>query len=249
MMDAMTRNGAEARLCTELAAAYRIAALEKLDDGVFNHFSCAVPDEAGHFLLKPFGPLFEEATASGLIKVDLKGQIVEGAGHWEPTAFFIHSRIHRAVARAFCVMHSHMPYATALASLQDMRILPINQSAMRFIERTSYLESYGGLALDNTQADQIVAAFAEKDVLLMANHGVMVIGASIAECLYDLHYFEIAARDQWLARQSGTAVRFIGPDVIARTAAQMVEERHMAAQTHLAAMMRRLDRCNPGYAD
>jgi ribulose-5-phosphate 4-epimerase/fuculose-1-phosphate aldolase len=248
-MDTLPPASSEATQRVELAAAYRIAALEKLDDGVFNHFSCAVPREPGHFLLKPFGPLFEEATASGLIKVDLEGNIVEGMGHWEPTAFFIHSRIHRAVARAHCVMHSHMPYATALASLADMRILPINQSSMRFIERTAYLETYGGLVLDHAGADQIVAAFAEKDVLLMANHGVMVIGSSIAQCLYDLHYFEIAARDQWLARQPGTPLRLIAPEIITRTAVQMVEERHMAAQTHLAAMMRRLDRRNPGYAD
>jgi ribulose-5-phosphate 4-epimerase/fuculose-1-phosphate aldolase len=248
-MDSPLCIGAEARQRIELAAAYRIAAMEKRDDGVFNHFSCAVPGETGHFLLKPFGPLFEEATASGLIKVDLEGRIVKGTGHWEPTAFFIHSRIHRAVPRAHCVMHSHMPYATALASLADMRILPVNQSSMRFIERTSYLQSYGGLVLDAAEADQIVAGFAEKDVLLMANHGVMVIGASIAECLYDLHYFEIAARDQWLARQAGAELRLIAPEIVARAAAQMVEERHMAASTHLAAMMRRLDRCNPGYAD
>jgi len=248
-MDAWLGINAETRLRIELAAAYRIAAEQKLDDGVFNHFSCAVSGEPGHFLLKPFGLLFEEATASGLIKVGLDGRIVEGEGHWEPTAFFIHSRIHRAVPRAQCVMHSHMPYATALASLADMRILPVNQSSMRYIERTAYLETYGGLALDTVEADRIVAAFAEKDVLLMANHGVMVIGSSIAECLYDLHYFEIAARDQWFARQAGAALRFIAPEIVARTAAQMIEERHMAAATHLAAMMRRLDRLNPGYSD
>jgi ribulose-5-phosphate 4-epimerase/fuculose-1-phosphate aldolase len=247
-MDILPPTATETTLRTELAAAYRIAALENLDDGVFNHFSCAIPGEPGHFLLKPFGPLFEEATASGLIKVDLDGRVVAGAGHWEPTAFFIHSRIHRAIPHAHCIMHSHMPYATALASLADMRVLPINQSSMRYVERTAYLETYGGLVLDEFEAEQIVAAFFDKDVLLMANHGVMIIGRSVAECLYDLHYFEIAARDQWLARNSGEALRFISPETAARTTAQMVEERHMAAQTHLAAMMRRLDRCNPGYA-
>jgi ribulose-5-phosphate 4-epimerase/fuculose-1-phosphate aldolase len=239
----------EMRVRIELAAAYRIAALEKLDDGVFNHFSCAVPGEAGHFLLKPFGPLFEEAHASGLIKVDLDGHVVAGSGHWEPTAFFIHSRIHRAVPRAMCIMHSHMPYATALSSLQEMRILPVNQSSMRYIHRTASLENYAGLVLDNAEADQIVAAFAEKDVLLMANHGVMVIGPSVAECLYDLHYFEIAARDQWLARSAGVPLRMVDSAVVDRAAGQMVEERRMASQTHLAAMMRRLDRINPGYAN
>ena len=93
-------SAAERRARIELAAAYRIAALEGMDDGVLNHFSLAVPGEEGRFLLKPFGPLFDEATASGLIKIDLEGRIVVGEGIWEPTAFHIHSRIHRAVPRA-----------------------------------------------------------------------------------------------------------------------------------------------------
>lgn len=230
-----------------LAAAYRIAALEGLDDGVFNHFSCAVPGEKGHFLLKPFGPLFAEATASGLIKVDFDGRIVAGTGQWEPTAFHIHSRIHRAVERAHCVMHTHMPFATALTSLADMRILPINQSSMRFIGRTAYLEEYRGLVLDAEEGDRIVESFAEKDVLLMANHGAMVIGPSVARCLYDLHYLEIAARDQWHALAMGREPRLIADAIVDRTARQMVEEREMASEAHLAAMMRRLDRENPGY--
>lgn len=240
-------SSAEGRARVELAAAYRICAMEALDDGVFNHFSCAVPGEPGHFLLKPFGPLFEEVTASGLIKVDVDGRIVAGEGVWEPTAFQIHSRIHRAVPRAHCVMHTHMPYATALSSLADMRIRPINQSSMRFIERTAYLESYGGLVLDAAEGDLIVDAFKDKDVLLMANHGAMVIGPSVSHCLYDLHYLEVAARDQWRAIAINAPLREVPAAVVRQAAAQMVEERHMAADIHLAAMMRKLDAENPGY--
>jgi ribulose-5-phosphate 4-epimerase/fuculose-1-phosphate aldolase len=240
-------SSAEGRARIELAAAYRICAMEALDDGVFNHFSCAVPGEPGHFLLKPFGPLFEEVTASGLIKVDVDGHIVAGEGTWEPTAFHIHSRIHRAVPRAHCVMHTHMPYATALSSLADMRIRPINQSSMRFVERTAYLESYGGLVLDAAEGDLIVDAFQDKDVLLMANHGAMVIGPSVSHCLYDLHYLEVAARDQWRAMAMNAPLREVPAAVVRQAAAQMVEERHMAADIHLAAMMRKLDAENPGY--
>lgn len=159
-----------------------------MDDGVFNHFSLEVPGEEDHFLLKSFGPLFGEATASGLIKIDLEGRIITGEGAWEPTAFHIHSRVHRAVPRARCVMHTHMPYATALSGLLDMDILPVNQSSMRFVRRFATLKAYGGLALDATEGDRIVAAFQEKDVLLMANHGVMVVGEDVARCLCDLHY-------------------------------------------------------------
>lgn len=239
---------AERRARVELAASYRVAALEGLDDGVFNHFSLAVPGEQDRFLLKPFGPLFEEATASGLIKVDLEGRIVAGDGAWEPTAFHIHSRIHRSIPRARCVMHTHMPFTTALTSLTDMRIQPVNQSSTRFLKRTAYLEHYRGLVLDQEEGDRVVAALADKDVLLMANHGAMVIGETVADCLYDLHYLEVAARDQWHVYAYGRAPRFIADDVIEHTARQMVEEHEMAAAVHLAAMMRRLDRENPGYA-
>lgn len=240
-------SAAERQARIELAAAYRIAALEGMDDGVFNHFSLAVPGEEGRFLLKPFGPLFDEVTASGLIKVDLDGNIVAGEGVWEPTAFHIHSRVHRAVPRARCVMHTHMPYATALTCLTEMGILPINQSSMRFVRRFATLERYGGLALDAAEGDRIVAAFQEKDVLLMANHGVMVIGEDVARCLYDLHYIEVAARDQWLAMSANRSLRLVPEAVIDLAARQMVDEREMAADVHLAAMMRRLDNKNPGY--
>ena len=225
-----------------LAAAYRICAAEGLDDGVFNHFSCAVEGEPGHFLLKPFGPLFEEVTPEILIKVDIDGRIVAGEGVWEPTAFHIHSRIHTSVPRAHCVMHTHMPYTTALTSLADMHILPISQSAMRFISRTAYLETYGGLVLDATEGDLVVDAFRDKDILLMANHGAMVIGPSVSHCLYDLHYLEIAARDQWNAMALNVPLRPIPEAVIASTAQQMVDERHMAAEVHFDAMVRQLER-------
>lgn len=238
---------AERQCRIELAAAYRICAVEGLDDGVFNHFSCAVPGEPGHFLLKPFGPLFEEVSASGLIKVDVDGRIVAGEGVWEPTAFHIHSRIHRAVPRAHCVMHTHMPYATAISSLADMRLRPVNQSSMRFVRRTAYLESYGGLVLDADEGDRVVEAFRDHDVLLMANHGAMVIGPSVSHALYDLHYLEIAARDQWNAVAMNAPLREIPDAVTDMTAAQMVDERLMAADIHLAAMRRKLDRLLPGY--
>ena len=245
--EAAAPSAAERAMRIELAAAYRIAALEKLDDGVFNHFSCELPDAPGLFLLKPFGPLFEEVTASSLIKVDLAGNIVGGEGRWEPTAFTIHSRIHAGISRAKCVLHTHMPYATALTNLQDMRILPLNQSSMRFIGRIAYLDEYGGLVLDSKEGDKIVAALQTCDILMMANHGVIVVGPSVAHCVYDLHYLEIAARDQWQAYATGRPLRLIPDDVVARTAKQMVDERLDAVDIHFAAMRRKLDRLDPGY--
>lgn len=246
-IDQSSISATEWKARVKLAAAYRIAALEDCDDGVFNHFSLSVPGESDHFLLKPFGPLFCEATASGLIKVDSKGNIVTGEGVWEPTAFFIHSRIHQSVPRAACILHTHMPYASAISSMAEMRILPVNQSSMRFVKRTAYLEDYGGLVLDDDEADKVVHSLSEFDILLMANHGAMVIDDTVEGCLFDLHYLEWACRDQYRLYASGQTPRMIPDDVVERTAEQMVEEKRMAKDAHFAAMCRRLDRENPGY--
>lgn len=231
----------------KLAAAYRIAAMEGVDDGVFNHFSCMVPGEPQRFLLKPFGSLFAEVTASSLLKIDVHGNIVMGAGDWEPTAFFIHSSIHVGVPRAHCIFHTHMPYATTIASMADMRIRPVNQSSMRFINRTAYLEQYGGLVMHSDEAAIIVNALSGHDVLLMANHGVTIIDDTIEGCVYDLHYLEQACRDQCRLYASGLPCRMIPDEIANRTAMQMIEEKQMAKRIHFAAMRRRLDKTNPGY--
>lgn len=244
----MSMSDAEWLQRVELAAAYRIASLEGADDGIFNHFSCAVSDDPGCFLIKPFGMLFSEVTASGLLKVDAQGKVVEGSGKWEPTAFFIHSSIYARVPRATCVFHTHMPYATALSSLYDMRILPVNQSSLRFVNRTSYLRRYNGLVLDSNSAEDIVGALCERDVLLMGNHGVTLVDDSVIGCVYDLHYLEQACRDQHLVLASGQPLRLIPDDVVERTAAQMLDEKRMAKRAHFDAMCRHLDAVNPGYA-
>lgn len=246
-IDRSTISEAEWEARVKLAAAYRIAALEDCDDGVFNHFSLVVPGEPGRFLLKPFGPLFSETTASGLIKIDSEGNIISGEGVWEPTAFFIHSRIHRRVPRAACILHTHMPFASSISSMSEMRILPVNQSSMRFVERTAYLKDYGGLVLDDDEANKVVDALFKFDILLMANHGAMVIDDTVEGCIFDLHYLEWACRDQYRLYASGQTPRMIPDDVVARTAKQMITEKRTAKEAHFAAMCRRLDRENPGF--
>ena len=231
----------------ELAAAYRIAAREGMGDGVFTHFSLSIPGTADRFLLKPHGLLFSEVTASNLIVVDLAGKLVEGTGMWEPTAFYIHSCIHKAVPGAACVLHTHMPYATALSNLSDSRLLPINQSCVRFWGRIAYYNEYNGLALDPAEGDRIVAALASHDVLMMANHGVTVVGPSVADALFKLYYLEIACRDQWLTLAMNKPLRPI-PDAVAQDLFdQFEQERHESCELHLAAMMRQLDHDEPNY--
>ena len=239
------------RARVELAAAYRIAALEGLDDGIWNHFSTMVPGTSDRFLIKPHGLLFSEVTASNLIVVDLDGNLIEGNGAWEPTAFFIHSRIHKALPHASCVFHTHMPYATALACCDDDALLPVTQNTMRFHGRVGYFREFGGLALSHDEGDRMAAAIDGNDVLLMSNHGVIVTGRSIAEAVYDLHYLEVAARDQVLALQAacGRGLRLVAPETVALTTRQLNRNRSQDAAVYLAAMTRVLDAQGSGYRD
>lgn len=245
------KDGAEKRARVELAAAYRIAALEGLDDGIWNHFSLSMPGATGRFLLKPHGLLFSEVRASDLIVVDLDGKLLEGSGNWEPTAFYIHSRVHAACPEAVCVFHTHMPYATALACTRNNRILPVTQNSMRFWGRVGYYDDYGGLVLGVEESDRMVAALKGHDVLMLANHGVLVNGRTVADAVYNLHYLELACRDQVLATQAAgaDAIRTVPADVAQMTFGQLNRNRLGDADTYFAALLRTLDRVSPDYRE
>ena len=136
----------------ELAAALRLAARFDLHEGIDNHFSLAVSPKGDRFLVNPYGPHWAEVTASDLLLVDGDGTVLEGALPLDPTAYHIHSRLHLQVPQARCVLHTHMPYATALTSVQGGRIEPINQNALRFWNTVAYDDSYNGLVLTMTKA-------------------------------------------------------------------------------------------------
>lgn len=232
----------------DLAAAYRLLALEGLDDGIWNHLSCAIPGTA-HFLLKPHGLLFSEVTAGSLIVVALDGTLIRGEGMWEPTAFHIHSRIHAAFPQFACVMHVHPPQATALASIADNRLLPLSQDSLRFYGRLAYFDDYTGLALSPAEGDAMVEAMRGHTTLMMANHGVITAGRTVAEALYDMHYLEVACAAQNRARiaAGGGALRLV-PEDIARLAHQQLNRNRLRdARMHLDAYRRRLDAAGEDY--
>lgn len=248
-MNGQIISDAEQTARLELAAAYRLAAREGLDDGIWNHFSLAVPGHADRFLLKPHGLLFSEVTAGNLIVVDHAGNRIAGEGLWEPTAFYIHARIHSARPDLRCVMHTHMPHLAALAACADRRLLPLSQDSLRFYGRLAYYDHYNGLALDEAEGDRMVAALGDRTILVLANHGVLVGAPDVAQALYDLHYLELACRLQYLARSmaAGGALQLIDPAVAERTAADLNRNVAADAALHLAAHMRLLDREESGY--
>ena len=234
----------------DLAAAYRLACVHGLNEGVCNHLTLVLPDRPDHFLLIPYGTHWSQVRASDLVVVDFDGNLVEGDGVVEETAFFIHGRIHRARPDLLCVMHTHQLHALALTMIEGGRLEPANQNALRFHGRIAYDEVYAGLALDAGEGDRLVAALGHKDILFMANHGILVGGLNVAKCYDDLYYLERAAAAQILAMSTGRPLKPMSADMVRETARNMtVDNMHRYAVEHFEAMKRVLDREQPDYRD
>jgi ribulose-5-phosphate 4-epimerase/fuculose-1-phosphate aldolase len=229
-----------------LAAALRAAALYGYNEGVDNHFSLAVPGRDDHFLLNPFGPHWSELSASDMITVDLEGNVVEGDGQWEQTAFMIHRGVHQARASARCVLHTHMPYATAVSMTRGGFETAVSQNSMYFHGHVISLP-YGGLADAADEGLRIGNAVGEGvNVVMLENHGVLVIGEDVAEAWHRLYFLERACQVQILAQSTGQPLVRVSDDLAAHTAGQFARDTGNAP-TLFAALRRQLDRENPGY--
>ena len=234
----------------DLAAALRLAARFGLHEGIDNHFTYALPGMDDRFLLHRYGVHWSEVAASDILTVDQEGRVLDGEGEAEASAFSIHSRIHRQYPRARCVLHTHMPYATALTSIEDGRLEPINQNSLRFYGDVAYDEDYGGLAHDVDEGERIAGALGGKRVLFLANHGVIVAGETIAGAFDDLYFLERACRLQVLAMATGRPLKRVSENMAAHTAAQFRRNNGGPyGQIHFAALKRQLDREEPGYAN
>ncbi|MFM9998919.1 MAG: aldolase [Burkholderiaceae bacterium] len=230
----------------DLTAALRWAAQLGLNEGVCNHFSLEVgPDR---YLINPQGLHWGEVCAADMLLIDGQGQVVEGRHAIEPSAFFIHSWIHQLNPHAKAILHTHMPYATALTLVDGGRLQWCNQNALRFWDRVAYDEIYGGVALDDAEGRRIAHGVAGKDVVFMASHGVTVVGATMAWAFDDLYYLERACMHQTLALQAadGKPLRSIDPAVCRATAAQIAGERQQS-DLFFASIKRLLDRDQSGW--
>lgn len=233
---------------TDLAAALRLAAYFELNEGVCNHFSYALPGTEDRILLNPFGLHWSEIRARDLLLVDSKGKVIEGEGEAELTAISIHAPVHRKHRRARCVLHTHMPYATALTSIEDGQLEPVTQNALRFYGDVAYDRQYSGMALDQAEGERLAVAMGDKRVLFMEQHGVMVVGETIAIAFDDLYYLERACLVQVRAMSTGRPLERL-TDNLAAEFADWPGKDGSYAQPHFDALKRILDRDNPGYAD
>jgi ribulose-5-phosphate 4-epimerase/fuculose-1-phosphate aldolase len=228
----------------DFAAAFRLAARLGLPEGICNHVSLAVPGMHDRFLLNPDGLHWSQIRAGDLLGVDAAGEVLAGRATAEATAFFNHSRLRRGNARADCVMHTHVSQATALATLANDRLDWLSQTSAKFYSRVAYYDEYNGLALDDAEGDRIGDALADKSVLRLANHGVIVTAATVAQAFEDLYYLERACELQLLAYSAGRPLRR-QPDAVVRLTAQQRRADAGSAIDHFAALKDLLDRDEP----
>ncbi|UCH74910.1 MAG: class II aldolase/adducin family protein [Rhodospirillales bacterium] len=237
----------------DLAAMFRIAARFNWHEGIANHFSLAVTEDGRRFLMNPQGRHFSRIRASELLLLDAADNddvIGRGAGKADPTAWHIHGRIHAARPEARCVLHTHMFYATTLACLAGYRLKMIDQNAMRFHDRIAYDEDFNGMALDAAEGRRIGTTIEPgKSVLFMANHGVAVIGRSVAEAFDETYYLERACKLQVLALSTGQPLNVVSDEVAEMTRRQWTEFPLDAALDHFNAMKEILDEEEPDYRD
>ncbi|KQT87535.1 aldolase [Aurantimonas sp. Leaf443] len=231
----------------DLAACFRMAARLGLQEGICNHFSAVVPGHDDLFLVNPYGWAFAEISASKLLICDFEGRVIAGEGQPEATAFYIHAPLHKALPRAMAAFHTHMPYATALAMTEGPPLVWAGQTALKFFGRTVVDEDYNGLALDESEGQRIAGTIGEADIVFMKNHGVMVLGPTIAEAFDDLYYLERAAEAQVKAMSLGRPLKPIAPAIAERAFRQMREGDAESARLHLESVKRQLARSEPDF--
>ena len=230
----------------DLTTALRTAVRHGLNEGVCNHFSMTVPGRPDLFLVNPQGLHWSEITPGDIVMADGEGNIIEGKYPVEPTAFYIHARIHGGNPDAAVVLHTHMPYATALTSIEGGKIEMCTQNALRYWNRVAYDEKYGGVALSNDEGERMCRAMGDKPILFLRNHGVIVSGPTVAQAYDDLYYLERTAMVQVLAMQTGRPLHNIDDALAQHTANQIAGESQQAI-LHFESLKRLLDRDEPGW--
>ncbi|PZQ21511.1 MAG: aldolase [Sphingopyxis macrogoltabida] len=209
----------------DLAVALRAADHFGYSEGICNHFSLMLTDGSDRFLINPRGIHWSMMTADDIVLVDAHAQRLAGRHDVEPTAAFIHAAIHRGTGHQ-CVLHTHMPYATALTLTKDgVPDTTLSQNAMRFHRRIAYDSTYGGLALDATEGERIAAAIDGRDIAFLANHGVIVCGEKVSYAFDDLYYLEIACRLEMIAAASGRPLAPVSDNLAMHVRRQFEDER------------------------
>lgn len=239
----------EQQLRVDLAASFRLAAREGWHEAVANHFSVAVSDDGKRFLMNPRWRHFSAIRARDLILLDADDpRTMERPDAPDPSAWCIHGALHAMLPQARCVLHVHPPYATAIASLADPTILPIDQNTARFFRRVAIDLGFGGVADNAAEGRRIARALGNHRRMILGNHGVLIVAPTVAEAYDDLYYLERACQTLVLAYSTGQKLNVM-PDELAERTARGWEEYPSYAAAHFAEMKALLDRSDPSYAE
>lgn len=240
----------------DLAACYRLVAMNGWDDLIYTHISVRVPGTE-HYLINPFGWAFEEVTASSLVKIDSQGQKIDDCEHdVHKAAFVIHGAIHTARKDAHCVLHLHTTAGIAISMLK-CGLLPLSQHAMLFHGKVGYHESEG-LALDLAEQERLAADLGSNMVLILRNHGTLVVGTTVAEAFSAMWHLEKACQAQLDAMACGQELTYPHAEVAQQVARlgfnraeleEYPERRSPLGTKEWPAMLRRLDRTSPGFRE
>ncbi|NOG70897.1 class II aldolase/adducin family protein [Roseicella sp. DB1501] len=238
----------------DLAAAHRLAVMHGFHEGIFNHFTLRVPGAEDRYYQIPFGLHWSEVTASCFMEVGYDGSLLAGEGHVERSAYCIHAPMHRLLPNAAAVFHTHMPYASALARLEDPQILPIGQTELGTSMNTAYDDIYTGPAFDPAEGERLAGVVGNKTVLMMANHGIATVGRSVAEAYDRLYYAERVAQVQLYAMWTNRPLKMLPKEVVDHTIStyRKTAPRYgdrSNAEWHFDALKRILDRKEADYRD
>lgn len=234
----------------DLAAAFQTTAKLGMHEAVANHFSLAVNEEGTEFLINPNQRHFSLIKASDILLLDANDPTtMDRPDAPDPTAWGLHGSVHRHIPHARCIMHVHSPYATALACLEDNSLPPLDQNCAMFYQRYSIDTHYGGLALE-AEGERCSRLLSDPKVkiLIMSNHGLLVLGDSVADTFNRMYYFERAAMTYIQALQTGKKLRILSHEIAEKTA-QEIEQYGGQADRHFDDMKTILDRDGSDYQD
>jgi len=247
-MVAESSTNVESQLRVDLAAAFRLAARAGWHEAVANHFSVAVSPNGRKFLMNPRWRHFSRVRASELLLLDADdASTMNRPNAPDPSAWAIHGRLHAARSDARCVLHVHSDYATALASLADPELKPVDQNSARFFNRVAIDLDFGGVADRPDEAERLAHALQGKNILMMGNHGVLVTAPTVAEAFDLLYFFERSCRTLILAYSTGRPLNLMPAELAERTARDW-DNYNALAFAHFAEMKAILDDEDPSYA-
>lgn len=234
---------------TDLAACYRIIAMNGWDDLIFTHISARVPGSENHFLINPYGMMFEEITASSLVKVDLNGdKVMESPHPVNPAGFVIHSAVHAARHDAGCVLHTHTKAGVAV-SIQAEGLLPLSQISLIAYVSLAY-HDYEGIALNEDEKPRLVADLGENNALILRNHGLLTAGVTIADAYLFMYALETACQIQIMAQSSGAGLIQIPQPIVDGIQAQAEQVlKGLGGALAWPGLLRKLDRRDASYRD